>query len=444
MRVEHRYFDVFPRVVRADGEATITVRSPLDPFRFIPGESYEVTLYPTEGLADGPGAPLALQLQDGALSIRYYFAGEQEHVLLIDKVTEQGKSHLAELRVYSLADDLFERRPYKGDLHIHSVRSDGKEMPPYVAAASRRIGMDFMAVTDHGQYAPSLEAIQAFVNAPIDLRIYPGEEVHPPDNPVHIVNFGGSFSVNELFAMDSYRSEVKALEETLGSLPPGIDRYQFASCLWCFDKIREAGGLGILCHPYWFFQHRYNVPTALMTALLEAFPFDALEVISGYSRNAAESNVLQIARYYEEQGWGRQVPIVGVSDAHGCETGELFGWYYTLIFSPSLELPDLAESIKSLYSVAVEAMPGETARVHGPFRLVKYASFLLREVLPQHDELCAQEGWQMLAYLSGDNRALEGLRLCHGQTRELYEHLWDRKDVQQETLKYIRRKKGKR
>ena len=85
--------------------------------------------------------------------------------------------------------------PYKGDLHIHSNRSDGREPPAHVAARCRQIGLDFVALTDHHQYAPSLEAIAAFTAAPVDLALYPGEEVHAPGNPIHIVNFGGRFSV---------------------------------------------------------------------------------------------------------------------------------------------------------------------------------------------------------------------------------------------------------
>jgi len=293
-----------------------------------------------------------------------------------------------------------------------------------VAGASRRIGLDFMAVTDHRLYAPSLEAIRAFEDMPVDLRIYPGEEVHPPDCPVHIINFGGRFSLNERFAGESYRAEVQAIQDGLPDPGPGVDRYQYAACLWCFEKIREAGGLGLFCHPYWFWRHRYDVPEALTTRLLDSQPWDALEVIGGYFRHEVESNILQVARYHEERARGRRVPIVGVSDAHGCERGELFGWYYTIVFAPSTELPELIQSIKALYSVAVEALPGETARAHGPFRLVKYAHFLLREVFPEHDAFCAQEGRLMLAHLAGDVTAVDQLRPCSGAIARLYARLW--------------------
>ena len=136
--------------------------------------------------------------------------------------------------------------------------------------------------------------------------------------------------------------------------------------------------------------------------ILERQPWDALEIIGGYHLFEVESNWLQVARYHEERGKGKRIPIVGVSDAHGCERGELFGWYYTMVFAPTTDLPDLVQSIRDLYSVAVEALPGQDARAHGPFRLTLYAQFLLREILPLHDGLCLEEGRLMLAHAAGD------------------------------------------
>ena len=235
--------------------------------------------------------------------------------------------------MYSLAADLYARRPLKGDFHLHSNRSDGREDPAEVAACSRAIGLDFMAVTDHRRYAPSIEAIDAFAGVETDLAMVPGEEVHPPDNPVHMIHFGGRFSINDLFAGDAYRAEVAAIEQSLGELPAGVSRYQYASCVWVFEKIRQAGGLGVFCHPYWFTQNRYTPSGAITSALLANQPFDAFELIGGFHRFEVDSNTLQVARYHHEQAQGRRVPIVGASDAHGCHSGKLFGWYYTILFA---------------------------------------------------------------------------------------------------------------
>jgi hypothetical protein len=221
-----------------------------------------------------------------------------------------------------------------------------------------------------------------------------------------------------------YRAEVGAIQEKIGSLPAGVDPYQYASCIWCFDRIREGGGLTVFCHPYWFNDHRYTPPGPLTAHLFCTQPFDAYEVIGGYDLSEVDSNTLQIARYCEERAAGRRIPIVGASDAHGCETGRLFGWYYTIIFARSLELPDIIESVKGIYSVAVEALPGTAARAYGPFRMVKYALFLLREVMPQHDDLCREEGRLMLSHLAGDEDAAGMLSALKGRTAALLERYW--------------------
>jgi hypothetical protein len=281
----------------------------------------------------------------------------------------------------------------------------------------RKIGLDFMALTDHGKYVPSLEAQQAFREVPVDLKIYPGEEVHPPGNPIHIVNFGGRFSVNELFRGEAYAPEVQALQAELGT-PAGANPYWVASAAWCFNKIREAGGLGIFCHPYWFANQMVRIPESLTSAMFEMQPYDALELIGGYFKHEAWSNNWQVARYYEETAKGKRIPIVGVSDAHGCHK-DLFGWYYTIVLARSSELEELVMSIKEGYSVAVEWMAGEVARVYGPFRLVKYAHFLLEEVFPGLDALCWEEGELMIACLNGEVDALERLGQRQGRTGQL-------------------------
>jgi hypothetical protein len=418
------YYDVFPRIVRAGSVQIVTIRPLFGHVQFQPGQVYQLSLIPCEGVAGRVGwvepQRFALAAQDGVLRVPCTFDGEQEYVLALEL---PDKKPAVDFRLFALEPDLFVRRPFKGDFHLHTCYSDGVESPAYVAASCRKIGLDFMAITDHHIYAPSLEAMRVFSEVETGLRIYPGEEVHPPDNCVHVLNFGGAFSVNELFRSDAYLNEVKAIEAEL-DLPEGVDRYPYASCVWCYQQIRAGGGLGVFCHPYWFYHQRYDVPQYLTSLLLERQPFDALELIGGYHRFEIESNTLQVARYHEERAAGKRIPIVGVSDSHGCETGSLFGWYYTVAFSPSSDLPDLVSNIKDLYSVAVEALPGEPARAFGPFRLVRYTQFLLRELFPAHDDLCREEGRLMLAHAAGDARAAAQIVALKSRTTKYYDHCW--------------------
>lgn len=428
MSAVNTYYSVTPRMVPADKQSTIKITPLFDHCRFRDGVEYNVSCHPAGGYNHQtrqlPPLTVDFAIADGSLQFDFMFKSEQEYVINLNSAVNGQDQHLVELRLYALEPDLFSRKAYKGDTHLHTYYSDGKESPAFVAASSRMIGLDFMAITDHRQHAPSLEAIKAMEALNTDMRIFPGEEVHSPDNPVHIVNFGGSISVNALFSQKEFAAEVQSIMDNLTDLPSEVDPYTYASCVYCFDRIREGGGLGIFCHPYWFAGRRYDVPEYLTGLLLERHPWDALEIIGGFFRYELESNTLAVARYHEERAMGRNVPIVGASDSHGCACADLFGWYYTIVFSETDDLPDLVRNIKDLYSVAVEAIPGESTRAYGPFRLVKYAQFLIREVFPEHDKLCQEEGNLMLSAVAGDNSAGERLKLTAGAVNNLYKNLW--------------------
>ncbi len=425
-----KYFNIFPRIV-AEGKKTTIKVEPLYGHKKIKDEAkYEVAYIPMETGGDDEAGVFekAFEIQpvNGLFEISLTFVGEQEHRIRILETIGQEQREYCSFSVYSVKEDLYNLRPYKGDLHMHSYYSDGNESPAYVAGACRKIGLDFMAITDHEQYQPSLETQEAYKNLDIDLLICPGEEIHPPDNEVHMINFGGKFSVNDLIRNDkeSYFKEVEEIRQKENIPLSKQEQYKYASCKWCFDKIREAGGLSIYCHPYWVFENRYNVSINLHNYIYHKQPFDAYEIIGGFFIHEAESNLLQVAYYHEERAKGKQMPIVGVSDAHGCDNGELFGWYYTVVFASDLKLSSLIEGIKNCKSVAVEALPGNPIRVYGPYRLVKYVSFLIREIFPIHDELCYEEGKLMLRYLSGDQGAADILKAYKGRVEKKMNIYW--------------------
>lgn len=63
---------------------------------------------------------------------------------------------------------------YRGDLHVHSVYSDGRLKPAELAAAARAAGLDFIATTDHNTTAAHWVWREA---AGDDLLVILGEEV---------------------------------------------------------------------------------------------------------------------------------------------------------------------------------------------------------------------------------------------------------------------------
>ncbi len=433
VRTENRFFEVRPRIVPANTESVVEIVPKHEHVQFKTNCTYELTYAPMMSLPQqggwAPGKKITVVPENGCLRIKTFFEGEQEHALVLESTCGDKKTTIGQFRVYSLADDLYALRPFKGDFHMHSHYSDGVESPAYVAGACRRAGLDFMALTDHRVYAPSIQAKEAFDGVAVDLRIYPGEEVHSPDNPVHIVSFGANACITDLYRNDqsAYRQEVAELLQSLPATPAGVNRFQYAACKWVVDRIHERRGMAMFCHPYWVTGYRHNLDESLLDYIFSSQLFDAFELISGDSKESMLStdiNGLQVARYYEERAKGRRVPVCGISDTHGVERSDAFGRYFTVCFAPSNDLADLIAAIKDLRSVAAECPGGENPRSYGPFRLVRYTHFLMREVFPQHDELCFEEGRLMIEHASGDSSAAAKLSSLKGQTAAFYAQCW--------------------
>ena len=425
-----RYFRVTPQIVPADQETTVTIQS-LDPRNgFQDGKRYRLRYFAVDR-SDNLPAPLwrEQEVVAAARSITFTqrFYGEQEHYVDIEGIDVTKNLRFS---IYSLAPDLFGKVPMKGDFHMHSNNSDGADYAPHVPAMCRKIGFDFMALTDHRQYAPSLEAIAAYEDAPVDLIMMPGEEVHPEGNHVHMINFGAKISINDYMREHpaEYAGEVQELLRTEKSLEEvsGMGREVCASCLWCFRKIRENGGLGIFCHPFWYIPEGCQDLKEVNEYLFRHTPQDAEELIGGYYKNQTFSNDLEIARFLQSYWEGSRRGIVGVSDAHATEQDELFGWYYTIVFADEASGSGVIDAVKQGFSVAVTHLPGETMHIYGEFRLVKYAHFLAANYFPLRDEMCAEEGYLMYRYWSGqkDRTAAECLRLLQGQTGRYYKNVF--------------------
>ena len=439
------YYRVTPMIVPAEQESEIRITPLFSHARFTSDrEKLVVLFYPWDGrfsensprgyswIKEDPENVLHnWYLDEDTLVIKAFFSGEQEfNIVILEKndaavVVKKSCFHL-----YSLKEDLYKLRPYRGNFHIHTNCSDGREEPRYVAARFRQMGMDFCAISDHRKYEPSVDAKEYWQKRNPDFKLYPGEEVHSPDNPVHIVNFGGRYSINKLSFENEelYRSQVAEIRKTLPASLSEKSAFAVAASDWVFEQIKKAEGLAVFCHPYWYTE-QYVIQEEITSEIFKRRKFDAFELLSGMFKHQSQSNNHQIVRYYEECAKGNCFPVVGLDDSHGTDRFEveenkvgslprdLAGWYSTLVFAPSAELADLHAGIRQGFSAAVEKIEGGQLRVYSNFRLTKYATFLMKWYFPMHDTLCADEGALMLRILAGDAKAQEALNALNGSVK---------------------------
>jgi len=422
-------YDIFPKVLPAGVSSEITIK-PLGTHAEFKHDNYKLSIHPWD-----EGSPWCFPdycndfsyevapQADGCIRFSFEFFGQQQHFIRLSAGDFQ-----LQLSVFSVLKDLVGRYPFRGDLHLHSTGSDGKQAAPIAAANYRKTGYDFLAITDHHNYAPSLEAIETYKDVPIELCIVPGEEVHVPCdnkpgqakqhfNNMHIINFGGQFSLNELWHNNeqAHWDEIDAYMQTL-DIPDcfvGRERYYYASCHWVFEQIHKADGLGIFCHPYWL-DNVLQIPPQLTEKLLEHLNFDAFEVLGG--ENYFEQNGFQTVQYYQSQEKGHCYAIVGSTDSHNSVNNRNSHLCSTIVFSPKNERRALIQSIKDRYSVAVDTID-QTPRFVGELGLVRYACFLDKHFFPLHDELCFEEGRAMKDYACGVPGAKETLQFISGRMK---------------------------
>jgi PHP-associated len=213
---------------------------------------------------------------------------------------------------------------YRGDLHLHTVHSDGKRTPSRLASDARAAGLDFIVSTDHN--TRSTHDIWGR-HASDDLLVIVGEEVTTRSG--HWVAAGlpaGSW-------IDwRYRAGDNELPRFVG-------------------QVHGLGGIGIAAHPFasakgttW--EHGYG-------------EVDAIEAWNGPwtpedQRAVTEWHTMLVA--------GRRLPVVGSSDAHTLE--HVVGLPQTVVRAERLATEAIIDAVR-----AGRSWIAESARVELEFEV---------------------------------------------------------------------------
>ena len=447
-------FRITPRVVKADTVQSVSVEC-LDESRlFYDDLEYSVDIYPTEFRSYEENKELMMRGRDnchkiicrpvnGVITFDFCFYGEQEWTIKITRLKSDkhiperfmennwpwlvdALYHSIDFKMYSLAEDLYNKRPFKGDLHIHTYGSDGGESPEFVASQYRKFGFDFISITDHYVMEPSVQAIKAFEPLDTEFKLFPGEEVHPVKGGVfHMVNFNGKSSVNKIYYDDIEKTtaEVEKIAETI-ECPDPDDKVELAWFKWMADEIRKSGGIAIYPHPYWVVLGSLNVRSSISEEIFKQGFCDVYEILGGTSNPA--HNRIQVQINYDMRDKGYKYPIVASSDAHSSLVHgvSFFDSSWTVVFSENAD--KIPENIMADMSVAVDNHLVENKNVYGNLRLVKYTWFLIDNYYAEHDELCNASGQAILRYMQGDKSQAKLISLLEDELRKYNENFFGR------------------
>lgn len=451
-------YDVYPKVIAAGKKATIHIRKFGGREFFVDGNEYTAQVswlnggQPEQFTKTGYRVDATATATEKGIDIEVAPPAEGEY-----RIFFKGEKDNLEFAFYAVADDLINVYPFMGDLHMHTNRSDGRHDPENVAASYRGHGYDFLAITDHKRYYPSLYAMDKFKDIPTEFNLVPGEEIHlPPINGEfavvpHTVNFGGEYSINsliddiavsevgkdkkvrsiredcpEVMTKEEFSAKMTELAKDI-EVPDDMDAITAATIKWIYDEIRKAGGLAIFPHPTWITSHAFHDSDAFNDWMVENKIFDAFEVLGG--ENYFEQNGYQTVRYYEDMARGYKYPIVGSTDSHNCTVENRNAFICsTIVFSPENERKALINSIKSFRSVAVDTISKEF-RLVGEMRYVRYGCFLLKNYFPIHDDACFEEGRLMKQAIYGSDdekeNAIATLSAMNGRMKKMREKYFE-------------------
>lgn len=369
------YFTVSPRIVPAGKKSRITICSN-DPgvhlegtYLLLVSPYYEYPYVPFQANLDKTTEIVA---ENGILSFEYDFFCEQLYRIVIGQKNEKGLGVLLKTSVYALEEDLLHLVPLIGDFHCHTIHSDGFDTPDAVRRAAMRLGLDFIAVTDHNSYMGSVEAALIAKEKRLPITVIHGEEYSSTFTNMHVISLGASAPLDEKYYC------LEPAGEYAG-------KSAFELTIQLCQRIKENGGVSVLCHPLWKpllpSGYRIDVPMSLVRALMEANVFDAIEVVGG---SPAEDSMTSLMQYMWATSFGAtpdRVAYLGSTDSHTYTIDAICGKHFTLVLAESNTPKAIVGAVEKKRSVAIEIIDSHNAMCYGTPRLCMFAQFYVKEIL---------------------------------------------------------------
>ncbi len=207
------------------------------------------------------------------------------------------------------------RRYFKGDLHMHTLNSDGKYSTSEVVSYAKHAQMDFIALTDHNNTQQNDE-----IGNPEGITVIAGMEY---------TNYRGH--ANFYFPHDAH-CQANPLSNTKEEM------------LQAFQAARQKDALICINHPFddscpWLFGFDFDFPL--------------VEVWNGFFK---PSDAKAIAWWHDMLVEGRRLVAIGGSDTHKIEMGRSYGTPTTWVHALSRGKEDICRALAE-GRVSVSASP---------------------------------------------------------------------------------------
>lgn len=223
-------------------------------------------------------------------------------------------------------------RLFKGDLHTHTLGSDGVLTVEELTRHAMRHGLDFLAITDHNQ----MVSTEALLRIP-GITLIPGVEWTHYQGHANFLGVDKPYDEPFVSAKTGRSSVANTLEDAAK----------------IFESARDRGALITLNHPY-----EESCPYKFK---LDALPFDCLEVWNDPMR---ESNLRAIGLWQSLLVGGKRIPIVGGSDYHRDTLFQILGGPCMGVYALSNSPSDILAAIAQGHAYIVFAPDGPTLSIH--------------------------------------------------------------------------------
>jgi hypothetical protein len=215
------------------------------------------------------------------------------------------------------------RRLFKGDLHIHTCASDGIFTAEELMERAQKLGLDFIAITDHNQMisADELPKVRGF-------NVIQGMEY------THFLGHSNFLGVDKPY-------EVPFIANTFDEVSAR------------FHSADERGALIVINHPF-------QEPCEFKFDMME-LPFHCLEIWNGPMR---ESNLKAIGLWQRLLTEGKRIPISGGSDFHRDDVPFTFmGGPTTCVYATSNSSRDILTALREGHAFISYAPKGPTIQI---------------------------------------------------------------------------------